>query len=98
MLPFCCESDNYEFKRSLHIHAKEAVQGDIEWGEVSILTESRIQVLAKFLLFYHQDALFQRLVLVRKGINVHGINVMNNVHPYLTEVAYQNMFFLIGRL
>ena len=98
MFPLHREVSGYAFKRSLRLHTKEAVQEDDKWGEVELLQEAIIQVLTLFLFLGCQEAILWILVMGREGISVHGVYVVNTVQPYLSEVAVQQIFLLLGIL
>ena len=63
-----------------------------------MLTETRRQVLTNFLLLCHPDALIRLLFLVREGVSVHGMHVVNTVCPYLSEVTDKQTPLLLGCL
>ena len=54
MFPLCRKAAGYTLRRSLRLHAKEAIHQDDKWGEVATLPEARLQVLAIFLLLRQQ--------------------------------------------
>ena len=77
----------YEFKCSLHLHAKETVHRDNIWGEGATLPEASLQVLTLFFFPHHQEALLWRLFTVGEGVSVHDTHVMNTVCTSLPEVV-----------
>ena len=74
---------DYEFKYSLHLHAKETIHRDYEGGEVMTLPETSLQLINLFLLILCLKALLWLIFLVRKGVSVHDAHVVHNVHPSL---------------
>ena len=59
IFPFRREASGYAFKRSLHLHAEEAVHQDDEGGELEALMEARLQVIIILLLLFHMETLPQ---------------------------------------
>ena len=56
---------------------------------MTTLPEANLQILMIFLLLGCQEALLQRLVMVRDGVSVRNMHVVNTVCPSLPKVADQ---------
>ena len=57
--------------------------------EVTALLEAGLYVFLLLLFFWCLGTLLRRLVLVREGVIIHNMHIMNDVCPSLLEVVYQ---------
>ena len=95
MFPIRREAAGYAFKRSLRLHAQNAVHQEYGGGYISALLETTLQVLIIFLPLCHLETLIWRLVTVGEGISVPDTHIMNTILTSMAEVAYQQVSLLL---
>ena len=62
---------------------------------IYVCLEEILQVFHLLLLLHCLETHIQQLVLVVESVCVHDTHVMNNVRPYMSEVAYQQVSLLL---